>query len=597
MDEPGPSSSSSFGYDATSREAMYKNRGMTSDVMRKRREEACAEIRKARRLDDLNKRRQIDLAPPEIIEDPDYEPESNAQSCSAWSQVITMADHEQPCTAMDERIIAKLYGECTREIEESLDFYRRRFRTSNASDVADEIVALNIIPRIVELLHTGPSLNIRRTATHVIGAIVSICSTHTEAIVKSGVVPYLIDLIGNPDRELRELTLFALGNIAAECCEYRDLCIEYGMAQKMTMIPDGMTLMEARCAVWAASNLCRGKEPPVDLEKISVLLPLFNEALYSNDTLIISDACRAFGRLLDAIPESSYKYILKPSTVECLVEHMGNPNSKISLAALLAVGNIVSGDDEQTQNVVCCTNALNNIHRLLLDGDQKTKREVCWVLSNIAAGTSSQIQTIFDAGIIPSLIQILKTETFQIRSEACWVIANAVTGGSKEHITRIVNEGALTPLSDMLTVMDCSVVVVVLKTLAGILECGESYKVNGKNPYSAMLEELNVIDKLEFLMLSTNTEIFFKACAIMEKYYLCDDDEQDEAASKRNSDAIDSVVTFEIKDFIEITISQLMEKKKSFCEFSYKLVILDPRRYRGMTHINNIMLAIHNIKR
>ncbi|OZC12273.1 Armadillo/beta-catenin-like repeat protein [Onchocerca flexuosa] len=219
---------------------------------------------------------------------------------------------------------------------------------------------------------------------------------------------------------------------------------------------------------------------------------------------------------------------------------MGNPNLKISLAALLAVGNIVSGDDEQTQNVVNCTNALNNIHRLLLDGDQKTKREVCWVLSNIAAGTSSQIQTIFDAGIIPSLIQILKTETFQIRSEACWVIANAVTGGNKEHITKIVHEGALTPLSDMLTVMDCSVVVVVLKTLAEILECGEYYKVNGKNPYSVMLEELNVIDKLEFLMLSTNTEIFFKACAIMERYYLREDDEHDEAANNRNSTVVDS---------------------------------------------------------
>lgn len=81
-----------------------------------------------------------------------------------------------------------------------------------------------------------------------------------------------------------------------------------------------------------------------------MLLPLFNEALYSSDTLIISDACRAFGRLLDAAPESSYKCILKPNTIECLVEHMGNPNSKISLAALLAVGNIVSGDDEQTQS-------------------------------------------------------------------------------------------------------------------------------------------------------------------------------------------------------------------------------------------------------
>uniref|UniRef100_A0A915PGE1 Importin subunit alpha n=1 Tax=Setaria digitata TaxID=48799 RepID=A0A915PGE1_9BILA len=538
MNEEGASSSAfSATYDrdsdfaTASRGSMYKNKGMTSDAMRKRREEVCAEIRKAKRYDDLNKRRQIDLAPTDLLEE---------------------SEREIACVALDERIIGKLCGERLEDVEEALDFYRRRFRTSNASEVADEIVALNLIPRIVELVETGPNLNIRRTATHIVGAIVSICSTHTDAIVNSGVVPYLVDLIGNPDREMRELTLFALGNIAAECCQYRDLCISYGMAQRMTMIPDDMTLMEARCAVWAASNLCRGKDPPVDLEKIGVLLPLFNEALYSSDTLIISDACRAFGRLLDAVPESSYKHILKPNTIECLVEHMGHPNSKISLAALLAVGNIVSGDDEQTQCVVSCANALNNIHRLLLDGDQKTKREVCWVLSNIAAGTSSQIQTIFDAGIIPSLIQILKTETFQVRSEACWVIANAITGGNKEHIAGIVREGALIPLSDMLTVMDCSVVVVVLKALGERMllpesslgtrlgwwvgKCCHDRTIDGRNPYSATLEELNVIDKLEFLMLSANTEIFFKACAIMEKYYLREDDEQDETANKENSD-------------------------------------------------------------
>lgn len=35
---------------------------MTSDAMRRRREEVCTEIRKAKRYDDLNKRRQIDMA-------------------------------------------------------------------------------------------------------------------------------------------------------------------------------------------------------------------------------------------------------------------------------------------------------------------------------------------------------------------------------------------------------------------------------------------------------------------------------------------------------------------------------------------------------
>ncbi|VDO32209.1 unnamed protein product [Onchocerca flexuosa] len=116
MDEQGPSSS---GNDVSSHEAMYKNRGMTSDAMRKRREEVCAEIRKARRFDDLNKRRQIDLAPPEIVE------ESEREFVGTLALLV--------CTTMDERIIAKLYGECPEDVEQSLDFYRRRFRTSNFS--------------------------------------------------------------------------------------------------------------------------------------------------------------------------------------------------------------------------------------------------------------------------------------------------------------------------------------------------------------------------------------------------------------------------------------------------------------------------------
>ncbi|VDO14399.1 unnamed protein product [Brugia timori] len=82
-------------FDATSHEAMYKNKGMTPDAMRKRREEACAEIRKAKRYDDLNKRRQMDMAQANLEEESGYEAEVSVRSSSAWSQVIAVAGHEQ----------------------------------------------------------------------------------------------------------------------------------------------------------------------------------------------------------------------------------------------------------------------------------------------------------------------------------------------------------------------------------------------------------------------------------------------------------------------------------------------------------------------
>ncbi|VDN38733.1 unnamed protein product [Gongylonema pulchrum] len=132
--------------------------------------------------------------------------------------------------------------------------------------------------------------------------------------------------------------------------------------------------------------------------------------------------------------------------------------------------------------------ALPNLHRILLDGDPKTKREVAWALSNIAAGNSKQIQAIFDAGIVPSLMNILSNETFRTRTEVCWVIANLIAGGNEQHISEIVKLGVLLAFSDMLTVMDSGLVLVILKALECILMAGESSKAKVKS--KAPLQEL-----------------------------------------------------------------------------------------------------------
>lgn len=60
-------------------------------------------------------------------------------------------------------------------------------------------------------------------------------------------------------------------------------------------------------------------------------------------------------------------------------------------AALRAVGNIVTGDDSQTQAVLNC-NPLGSLHALLRSGAETLRKEACWTLSNITAGNAGQIQ-------------------------------------------------------------------------------------------------------------------------------------------------------------------------------------------------------------
>lgn len=69
--------------------------------------------------------------------------------------------------------------------------------------------------------------------------------------------------------------------------------------------------------------------------------------------------------------------------------------------ALRTVGNIVTGDDMQTQVIISC-GALTCLLHLLKTAQKKSiKKEACWTISNITAGTKEQIQAVIDAGAVP----------------------------------------------------------------------------------------------------------------------------------------------------------------------------------------------------
>lgn len=70
------------------------------------------------------------------------------------------------------------------------------------------------------------------------------------------------------------------------------------------------------------------------------------------------------------------------------------PQPTVVSAALRAVGNIVTGDDVQTQIVLNCQ-ALPCLLHLLSSAKESVRKEACWTISNITAGNRMQIQVIF----------------------------------------------------------------------------------------------------------------------------------------------------------------------------------------------------------
>ena len=98
-----------------------------------------------------------------------------------------------------------------------------------------------------------------------------------------------------------------------------------------------------------------------------------------------------------------------------------------------AVGNIVTGTDEQTQVVLNC-GALYHFPPLLNHPKEKINKEAVWFLSNITAGNKQQVQAVIDAGLIPLIIKQLSKGEFQTQKEAAWAISNLTISGNKQQV-------------------------------------------------------------------------------------------------------------------------------------------------------------------
>ena len=85
-------------------------------------------------------------------------------------------------------------------------------------------------------------------------------------------------------------------------------------------------------------------------------------------------------------------------------------STSVQTPALRSVGNIVTGDDLQTQ-VVIASGALPALLSLLSSPKDGIRKEACWTISNITAGNSTQIQAVIDANIIAPLIALIMVTT------------------------------------------------------------------------------------------------------------------------------------------------------------------------------------------
>lgn len=160
--------------------------------------------------------------------------------------------------------------------------------------------------------------------------------------------------------------------------------------------------------------------------------------------------------------------MVEAGVIPDLVRLLGSAHSNVVTPALRTLGNLVSGDDEQTQAVLDA-GALIYMPALLRNAKKNVRKETCWLLSNIAAGNPNQISTLTHTKqLLPLVIGQMAAGEYEVRREAAWVVSNVATGGNRGHVQQLVEFGAIKPLCDLLVVDDVKMIEVSLDALDAV---------------------------------------------------------------------------------------------------------------------------------
>ena len=203
-----------------------------------------------------------------------------------------------------------------------------------------------------------------------------------------------------------------------------------------------------------------------------------------------------------------------PNVIKCLDIDV----QYIQLSCLRVIGNIASGNANQTQKLIDW-NIFDYLKKTILNQKNMIRKESAWIISNIAAGTQKQIEMIISADFLPILEHVIQVDELEIKKECIWAVCNLTSVEKPEFMKKLFEQNILGIICNCLKMDNGKYLAVSLEALGNLLAFGKKNNPEGHNPIVIEFEKMGMCEILEKLQFHPVEVVYNKALKLLESYF------------------------------------------------------------------------------
>jgi hypothetical protein len=144
----------------------------------------------------------------------------------------------------------------------------------------------------------------------------------------------------------------------------------------------------------------------------------------------------------------------------------------LQTASLRVIRKILSGDEAHTQRVLDSSILPIFLKHLIRSPRVEFKKEICWTLSSITAGSPSQLQTVIDSNALAGVVSLIRDVTGtpeELLHDCVLCLASSTRLATEAQMDSLVQMGVLPTLLDMIPRSSGGDLLVVLEGIENIL--------------------------------------------------------------------------------------------------------------------------------